>query len=128
MKSTRVYFIMMKVDFHSHGSQRQSAKQQKPGCRWTRTVGANRNPCWLKASSCRSARLTEHQAEALHYHNLRKWICTLCIYHVEWNRTNSGVKGVEMTVLLLGNEGLCGVSAKSLTIVPNRFFFLEMAV
>lgn len=48
----------MKVNFRSHRSQRQSAKQQKPACRCILTVRANSHLCWMKASSCRSMKLT----------------------------------------------------------------------
>ena len=40
VRHTRVFYDIMKVDFHSNGSQRQSAEQQKPGCRCILTVGA----------------------------------------------------------------------------------------
>ena len=68
VRHTGVYYDIMKVDFHSNGSQRQSAEQQKPGCRCILTVGASDEGfLLLKHEADR-----EHQAEVPHCRNPRK--------------------------------------------------------
>lgn len=120
----------MRVGFHSHRSQRQSAKQQKPGRRSTFTVGANPNFCRLKAFGHTRVRLTL-STRLSHFTTTTPEgeFVVCCLHQVEWERTNSGVKSIEMTVLILVHEGP-EASAKSLNPFPHesRLFFLEMAV